>query len=190
MEKGNEEKEYKGNSNNQSNVHPNNNNMDIINTNINKCADQLSLGTRLLLSFANGLITGIGGYDNKWKPLKWGLYWFRSNLWLAYGLNKRIYENKYIDVDLHIFGFNILAVLGNIIINNIHITINQAMSSKDFLNQATKTWQEKIAIIITDFCLFLSRHDIQILDVEIKVFKYWSISLNLWVHYTLFKSGR
>ena len=97
---------------------------------------------------------------------------------MAYGLNKRIYENQYIDVDLHILGFNFLSYLEYIIIQGIHNEINSAMSSKDFLNQAQKTWQEKIAIIITNFCGLLVINTLQILDFEIKVFKYWSISLN------------
>ena len=153
---------------------------------------QLSPGIALLLSFAPGLITGIGGYNNTWKPLKenWGLYWYRSNPWLAYGLNKRIYDSNYIDVDLHILGINFLAFLESIIILSIHITINKEMlSSETFLNQAQKTWQEKIVIIITNFCTLLGIGMYQFLDVEIKVFKYWSISLNLCVPYSLF-TGR
>ena len=71
MEDENINDENKGNSSNhQSNIHPNNNNTDIINTNIEKCNKQLSSGEDLLLYFANGLITGIGGYNNTWKPLK------------------------------------------------------------------------------------------------------------------------
>ena len=181
---GMEKIENKLNSNHQSNVH-NNNNTDIINKNMKKCYNQTNFGEALLLSFANGLITGIGGYNNTWKPLKenWGLYWYRSNPWLAYGLNKRIYDSNYIDVDLHILGINFLAFLEAIIIQGIHNEINQAMSSKDFLNQSQqKTWQEKIAIIITNFCYLLGGINIfQILDFEIKVFKYWSISLNFTV---------
>ena len=177
------------------NVHLNNNNNNIdniIKKNFNKCLHKLSSDTKIFLSFANGLITGIGGYNNTWKPLKenWGLYWFRSNLWLAYGLNKRIYDSNYIDVDLHILGINFLAFLESIIILCIHITINQEMfSSENFLNQAQKTWQEKIVIIITNFCTLLGIGMYQFLDVEIKVFKYWSISLNLCVPYSLF-TGR
>ena len=173
----------KGNSNHKSNVHTNNNNTDIINTNIEKCYDQISSGEDLFLSFANGLITGIGGYNNTWKPLKenWGLYWYRSNPWLAYGLNKHIYDSNYIDVDLHILGINFLAFLESIIIRGIHNEINPAMSSEDFLKQVQKTWQEKIAIIITNLGTLLGINTLQILDFEIKVFKYWSISLNFTV---------
>ena len=178
------------------NVHLNNNNNNnidnIIKKNFNKCLHKLSSDTKIFLSFANGLITGIGGYNNTWKPLKenWGLYWYRSNPWLAYGLNKRIYDSNYIDVDLHILGINFLAFLESIIILSIHITINKEMlSSETFLNQAQKTWQEKIVIIITNFCTLLGIGMYQFLDVEIKVFKYWSISLNLCVPYSLF-TGR
>ena len=100
---------------------------------------------------------------------------------MAYGLNKRIYDSNYIDVDLHILGINFLAFLGSIIIRGIHNEINPAMSSEDFLKQPQKTWQEKIAIIITNFGTFLGISTLQILDFEIKVFKYWSISLNFTV---------
>ena len=93
-------------------------------------------------------------------------------------------------MDLHILGINFLAFLESIIILCIHITINQEMfSSENFLNQAQKTWQEKIVIIITNFCTLLGIGMYQFLDVEIKVFKYWSISLNLCVPYSLF-TGR
>ena len=158
----------------------------------NENENKPSVCKALLLAFAPGLITGIGGYDNTWKPLKenWGLYWYRSNPWLAYGLNKHIYDSNYIDVDLHILGINFLSFLEAIIILCIHITINQEMfSSENFLNQAQKTWQEKIVIIITNFCTLLGIGMYQFLDVEIKVFKYWSISLNLCVPYSLF-TGR
>ena len=84
-------------------------------------------------------------------------------------------------MDLHILGINFLAFLGSIIIRGIHNEINPAMSSEDFLKQPQKTWQEKIAIIITNFCGLLVINTLQILDFEIKVFKYWSISLNFTV---------
>ena len=177
---------YKGDSNHQSNVHSNNNNnTDIINKNMKQCNKQTGFGEDLLLYFANGLITGIGGYNNTWKPLKenWGLYWYRSNPWLAYGLNKHIYDSNYIDVDLHILGINFLSFLEATIIQGIHNEINPAISSNDFLKQSQKkTWKEEIAIIITNFCYFLCDiNTLQFLDFEIKVFKYWSISLNFTV---------
>ena len=172
--------QYSSQTNDYSSFH-NNNGTNIIDKNIKKCNNKLSFGEDLLLSFATGLITGIGGYNNKWKPLNenWGLHWFR-NPWLAYGLNKRIYDSNYIDVDLHILGINFLSFLEAIIIQRIHNAINPAMSYKNFLKQFKTTWQEKIAIIITNFCNFLLIGTLQFLDVEIKVFKYWSISLNLW----------
>jgi len=189
-EKFNINDEYKGNSSNhQSNIHPNNNiNTNIIAKNMKECNNKTSFGEDLLLYFANGLITGIGGYNNTWKPLKenWGLYWYRSNPWLAYGLNKRIYDSNYIDVDLHILGINFLVFLEATIIQSIHNGINPAISSKDFLQQSQKTWKEKIAIFITNFCSLLGGiNTLQILDFEIKVFKYWSISLNFTIVFSV-----
>ena len=128
-----------------------------------------------------GLITGIGGYNNKWKPLKenWGLYWYRSNPWLVYGLNKRIYENKYIDVDLHILGFNFLLI---ILIPTIYYAIK--LSAIEEINQdkcgGIPEINDNYWYIVYFMSLF-SSHIFQILDFEIKVFKYWSISMNFTV---------
>jgi magnesium-transporting ATPase (P-type) len=139
-----------------------------------------SFGKYLLLYFAPGLITGIGGYDNKWKPLNenWGLHWFRSNLWLAYGLNKHIYDSNYIDVDLHIFGINFLSFLENIIIKYaIKCDYIAIVNKYDVgIPKANDNY-----FYIGYFMWLFVVHIFQILDFEIKVFKYWSISLNFTV---------
>ena len=134
---------------------------------------QLSPGIALLLSFAPGLITGIGGYNNTWKPLKenWGLYWYRSNPWLAYGLNKRIYDSNYIDVDLHILGINFLFLLGTIMMVWHKAATDNTIGDNDY------KIRDNFYIYVYIFLFFY--HTFQILDFEIKVFKYWSISLNL-----------
>ena len=99
-----------------------------------KNSKQLTPCKALLLGFVSGLITGIGGYNNKWKPLNenWGLYLYRSNLWWAYGLNKRIYNGKYIDVDLHILGLNFLSLLGAIMIGWHKAATDNTIDANDY----------------------------------------------------------
>ena len=112
-------------------------------------------------------ITGIGGYNNTWKKLFGKFYLCRSNFWLAYGLNYNIvsdlkipFINYNIDLDLHIFGFNVIAyieacLLFSTICNQDKNSENAVFAVKTALN----TWQ--------------------FLDLEIKVCKYYSISLNI-----------
>ena len=133
---------------------------------------------RYILLFAPGLITGIGGYDNKWEPLKWGLYLFRSNLWLAYGLNKHICDSNYIDVDLHILGINFLSFLENIIIKYAIKCDYIAIVNK--YDVGIPKANDNYFYIVYFMWLFVV-HTFQFLDFEIKVFKYWSISLNFTV---------
>ena len=143
---------------------------------IKDCIDYLSGLYLLLLGFYPCLITGIGGYNNTWKPLKenWGLYWYRSNLWLAYGLNKRIYDSNYIDVDLHILGINFLSFLEAIFIL---IVLCKTPDTYNTIDDNDYKIRNNFTIYSL-FYLFLC-NTFQILDFEIKVFKYWSISLNL-----------
>ena len=144
-----------------------------------------SVCKNLLLAFAPGLITGIGGYDNTWKPLKWGLYWYRHNIYsisiidnileklLSFGdkipifgtLNRLFWPflmggvNYHVpfkfpftnfDMDLHIFGFNHLATFENVLLAFVGISTSR-----------------------------ISYHKLQFFDLEIKVAKYYSISINM-----------
>jgi len=112
-------------------------------------------------------ITGIGGYNNTWKKLSGKFYLCRSNFWLAYGLNYNIvsdlkipFINYNIDLDLHIFGFNVIAFIEACLL---FCTIcNQDVNSEN-------------AVFVTATAL----NTLQFLDLEIKVCKYYSISLNI-----------
>jgi hypothetical protein len=141
----------------------------------------------LLLAFAPGLITGIGGYDNTWRPLNEnrGLYWYRHNIYsisiidnllekfLSFcdkipifgklnrigwsfvrgGVNYHIpfkFPFTNFDMDLHIFGINFLA-----------------------------NFEDGLLAFIDIFNGFISYHIFQVLDLEIKVAKYYSISINM-----------
>ena len=112
-------------------------------------------------------ITSIGGYDNTWKKLFWRFSIFRSNFWLAYGLNYNIvsdlkipFINYNIDLDLHLLGVNVIAAIEAKLL---FVTIcNQDENSENYVfdfRTALNTWQ--------------------FLDLEIKVCKYYSISLNI-----------
>ena len=114
-------------------------------------------------------ITSIGGYNNTWKKLFWRFSIFRSNFWLAYGLNYNIvsdlkipFINYNIDLDLHIFGFNVIALIEAKLLFNIICNPNEKSRKKVFV-------------------FWTAGNTLQVLDLEIKVCKYYSISLNIWL---------
>ena len=112
-------------------------------------------------------ITGIGGYNNTWKKLFGKFYLCRSNFWLAYGLNYNIvsdlkipFINYNIDLDLHLLCFNVIALIEASLLFN--IICNQDKKSKNY-----------------GFAFWTAVNTLQFLDLEIKVCKYYSISLNI-----------
>jgi len=112
-------------------------------------------------------ITGIGGYDNTWKKLSGKFYLCRSNFWLAYGLNYNIvsdlkipFINYNIDLDLHLLGVNVIAFIEACLLFN--IICNKDKKSKN-----------------CGFAFWTAVNTLQFLDLEIKVCKYYSISLNI-----------
>ena len=132
----------------------------------NKIYERLFKKDQLICFFITVFVSGLGGYNNTWKPIcnseRW--YVYRNELLknIALGINYRIcpqfnipYVNHKIDIDLHIIGFNSLPMLA---------TIGFTLMS------LFKGTAELLKIAANCF---------QVFDLEIAVFKYWSISLNI-----------
>jgi hypothetical protein len=132
---------------------------------VKKICGKLLKGDKLVGLFINVFVSGLGGYNNTWKPIlnseRW--YFYRNEFLnhIALGINYRIYSqfnipyvNHKVDVDLHIIGFNIL-------------TINMCYILMMVLfREVGKSWK-----IATKYFQFF--------DLEIAVCKYYSISLNI-----------
>ena len=132
---------------------------------VKKICGKLIKGDKLVGLFINVFVSGLGGYNNTWKPIlnseRW--YFYRNEFLnhIALGINYRIYSqfnipyvNHKVDVDLHIIGFNIL-------------TITMCYILMMVLFQGVwESWKNA-----TKYLHFF--------DLEIAVCKYYSISLNI-----------
>lgn len=132
---------------------------------VKKICGKLLKGDKLVGLFIDVFVSGLGGYNNTWKPIlnseRW--YFYRNEFLnhIAFGINYRIYSqfnipyvNHKVDVDLHIIGFNIL-------------TITMCYTLMMVLFQGVgESWK-----IATKYFQFF--------DLEIAVCKYYSISLNI-----------
>ena len=148
---------------------------------------QLSPGIALLLSFAPGLITGIGGYDNTWRPLNEnrGLYWYRHNIYSISIIDNLLEKFLSFCDKIPIFGkFNRIGwsfVRGGV---NYHIPFKFPFTNFDmdlhiFGLNFLANFEDGLLAFIDIFNGFISYHIFQVLDLEIKVAKYYSISINM-----------
>ena len=132
---------------------------------VKKICGKLLKGDKLVGLFINVFVSGLGGYNNTWKPIlnseRW--YFYRNEFLnhIALGINYRIYSqfnipyvNHKVDVDLHIIGFNILTITMCYILMMV------------LFREVGKSWK-----IATKYFQFF--------DLEIAVCKYYSISLNI-----------
>ena len=141
----------------------------------------------LLLSFAPGLITGIGGYDNTWRPLNEnrGLYWYRHNIYSISIIDNLLEKFLSFCDKIPIFGkFNRIGwsfVRGGV---NYHIPFKFPFTNFDmdlhiFGLNFLANFEDGLLAFIDIFNGFISYHIFQVLDLEIKVAKYYSISINM-----------
>ena len=125
-------------------------------------------------------ITGIGGYHNTWKPLEKSstLYWYRSNLYLNYGLNWRThFPFTNCDMNIHIFGFNGLAALVYVA----GCLVCCEVIGDKWLDDEVRAYYvpNLIAkILINGIYIFCCGNVLQLCVWEIKVNEYYSISVN------------
>ena len=118
--------------------------------------------------------SGSLGYNNTWIPLikDWNLYVYKTHeLWLAYGINYNIvsqlripYVNYHIDLDLHLFGINLFLVVYH------PRALFALLGALNILRIPEKCMLEGAQILLNCF---------QILDFEIALCEYYSISLNV-----------
>ena len=119
--------------------------------------------------FSGGL-----GYNNTWIPLikDWNLYVYKTHkFWFAYGINYNIvsqwkipYINYNIALDLHLLGINILLVVYH------PRALFALLGALNILRIPEKCMLEGAQILLNCF---------QILDFEIALCEYYSISLNV-----------
>lgn len=114
------------------------------------------------------------GYNNTWIPLikDWNLYVYKTHkFWFAYGINYNIvsqwkipYINYNIALDLHLLGINILLVVYH------PRALFALLGALNILRIPEKCMLEGAQILLNCF---------QILDFEIALCEYYSISLNV-----------